>query len=402
MTDGARPPVVAWRPLTLVTAALTIGLVALSGRYGYFRDELYFLAAGRHLAWGYPEQPPLTPFLASLLNGIGHGSLVIFRLPAAVAAAGVTLVTGLLARELGGNRFSQVLAAGTVAAGTYVLLSGHLLVTSTIDLLVWVVLSWLVVRILRTGDERLWLPAGVVAGVGFLNKQLPIVLLIGFLVGVLLTPSAWLVLRSRWLLAGIVVAAAAWTPVLIWQARHGWPQLTLAGQIRAEYGAAGERANFFEFQVLLFSLGATYLWILGLVHLWRDPAWRPYRVLACTWLVVLVFFVVIAGQGYYPAGTYPVLIAAGAVVVERRRRRWPVVAAVVATSVLTVPAALPILSPTALAGSPWIGLGETQAETVGWPALVDQVDQVDLPEHSCGAARPRRHLHDQLRRGRCG
>jgi hypothetical protein len=126
-------------------------------------------------------------------------------------------------------------------------------------------------------------------------------------------------------------------------------------------------------QVLLFSLGATYLWIIGLVHLWRDPAWKPYRVLAWTWLVVLIFFVITAGQGYYPAGTYPMLIAAGAVVVERRRRRWPVVGAVLATSALTLPAALPILSPAALAGSPWNGLGETQRETVGWPALVDEV-----------------------------
>jgi 4-amino-4-deoxy-L-arabinose transferase-like glycosyltransferase len=371
--DDGRPPAVAWRPLALVTAALTIALVALNGRYGYFRDELYFLGAGRHLAWGYPDQPPLTPFLAWVMNGVGHGSLVVFRLPAAASAAGVTLLTGLMARELGGNRFSQVLAAGTVAVSTYVLLSGHLLVTSTVDLLVWVALSWLVLRILRTGDEWLWLVAGVVAGIGFLNKELPIVLLLGFLVGVLLTPSARRLLRSRWLWAGMVVAAAAWTPVLTWQARHGWPQFTLAGQIRAEYGTADERANFLVLQLLIFGLGATYLWMLGLVHLWRDAAWRPYRVMAWTWLVVLAFFVVTAGQGYYPAGTYPVLIAAGSVVVGRRRRRWPIVAAVAATAALTVPAALPILTPTALADSPWSGLGETQRETVGWPALVDQV-----------------------------
>lgn len=273
MTDDARPPSIAWRPLAVVTAAVAVVLFALSGRYGYFRDELYFLACGRHLAWGYPDQPPLTPVLARIMNGVGHGSLTVFRLPAVAASAGVTLLSGLMARELGGGRFSQVLAAGTAATATYVLLSGHLLVTSTIDLLVWVVLTWLVLRILRTGDDWLWLVAGVVTGLGLINKQLPVVLVLGVLVGVLLTPGAQRLLSSRWLWAGVVVAAAAWTPVLLWQAQHGWPQLSLAGQIRAEYGTAAERANFLLLQVLLFSLGATYLWILGLVHLWRDPGW---------------------------------------------------------------------------------------------------------------------------------
>ncbi len=364
---------VAWWPLIALTAAVLAVLIAFSNRYGYFRDELYFLAAGRHLAWGYPDQPPLTPFLAWVMNGVGHGSLVVFRLPAAAVAASVTLLTGLMASEFGGRRFAQILAAVAAATSTYVLLSGHLLVTSTLDLLMWVVLTWLVLRVLRTGNERLWLVAGVVAGLGLVNKDLPIVLLLGLLVGVLLTPSARVSLRSRWLWAGTVVAAAAWTPGLVWQAQHGWPQLTLAGQIRAEYGTPGQRAGFFALQLVLFSLGATYLWVIGLVKLWRDPAWKPYRVLAWAWLFVLVFFVITAGQGYYPAGTYPVLIAAGAVVVERRRRRWPVMLAVAATSALTLPAALPILSPAALASSPWNGLGETQRETVGWPQLVDVV-----------------------------
>jgi Dolichyl-phosphate-mannose-protein mannosyltransferase len=363
-------PRVAWRQLAIVTGTLALVLVAFSGRYGYHRDELYFLACGRHLAWGYPDQPPLTPFLAWVMNGIGHGSLVVFRLPATASAAAVTLLTGLMSRELGGGRFAQILGALTAAVSTYVLAVGHLLDTSTIDLLVWVILTWLVLRILRTGDERLWLVAGVVTGIGLINKQLPIVLLLGLLVGILLTPSARVHLRSRWLWAGVVVAAIAWAPVLDWQARHGWPQLTLAGQIRDEYGAADERVAFFAAQLLLFPF---YLWIIGLVHLWRDAAWKPYRVLAWTWLTVLVFFVLTAGQVYYPAGTYPVLAAAGAVIVERRRRRRSVVAWIVALYALFLPAALPILSPAALAASPWNGPGETERETIGWPHLVDEV-----------------------------
>ena len=166
-----------------------------------------------------------------------------------------------------------------------------------------------------------------------------------------------------------------WTPVLVWQAQHGWPQLTLAGQIRDEYGALGERIGFVVLQLGLFSAAAGYLWIIGFRRLSRDAPWTVFRVFVWTWLFVVGFFVLTAGQGYYPGGTYPVLIAAGCVVVERRSRRWPVVAAVVVTSSLMLPVALPVLPATALDGSPWAGLGETQLETVGWPELADLVAQ---------------------------
>jgi hypothetical protein len=178
-------------------------------------------------------------------------------------------------------------------------------------------------------------------------------------------------LRNRWLWMGLAVAALVWVPVLVWQARHGWPQLTLARQISAEYGTASERLNFAILQLVLFGLGGALLWIAGLVEVWRDDTW--HRVLAWAWLVVIVFFAVTAGQGYYPAGMYPALIAAGAVVVERWRARWAVVVLVAFSSTLLLPGALPLLSPATLAGSPWNDIGETQRETVGWPQLVAQV-----------------------------
>jgi 4-amino-4-deoxy-L-arabinose transferase-like glycosyltransferase len=368
-------PSVAWRPLASIAGALLVLLVGFGGRYGFHRDELYFLAAGRHPAWGYPDQPPLTPIIGHLMDLIAPGSVRALRIPAALASTAVTLAAGLTARELGGGRFAQVLAALATGTGLFVLLSGRLLATSTIDLLVWVTLIFIVVRAVRTGRDRLWLVAGLVAGVGLLNKQTPAFLLFGLLVGVVATRQTRRLLANPWLWAGAAVAALLWTPVLVWQARHGWPQLTLAGQIRDEYGAAGERVLFFLLQFLLFSLGATYLWITGLVHMWREPAWRRFRLLAWAWLAVLVAFTVTAGQGYYPGGLYPALIAAGAVVVEHHpRRRRPVVVAVVASSALLLPAALPILSPATLNDSVWAGgAGETLRESVGWPQLVDQV-----------------------------
>jgi 4-amino-4-deoxy-L-arabinose transferase-like glycosyltransferase len=371
---------VAWRPIGAVCAGLASVLLVTSARYGYHRDELYFLACGRHLAWGYPDQPPLTPLLARLMDDIGRGSLTVFRLPALLAATGVSLLTGLTARELGGGPFAQGLATLTAAAGTFVLVSGHLLATSTIDLAVWVCITWLVTRILRTGDERLWLAVGAVAGLGMLNKQLVVVLLLGLAVGVLMTPRLRPAVRSRWLWAGVAVTVLAWAPVLAWQASHGWPQLTLAGQIRDEYGTPGARAVFAAQQLVLFSIGATVLWVIGLVRVWRDPEGSGLRVLGWVSVVVLGVFAVTAGQGYYPGGIYPALIAAGAVTVEGYRRlrgrpRWALVGTVAATSALLVPAALPVLPPATLGSTVWAGIGEQQREMVGWPHLVDLVGQ---------------------------
>jgi len=166
-------------------------------------------------------------------------------------------------------------------------------------------------------------------------------------------------LRSRWLWVGVAVAVAAWAPVLYWQAAHGWPQLTLAREIRAEYGTPGQRVGFFALQLVLFSLGATYLWVTGVASLWRDDTWRAYRVLAWAWLVVLAVLILTAGQGYYPAGIYPVLIAAGAVVAERRGRRWWwALGAVLVSAAHILPATVPVLSARTLDASIWSGLGD--------------------------------------------
>jgi hypothetical protein len=174
---------------------------------------------------------------------------------------------------------------------------------------------------------------------------------------------------------GGLIAAAAWAPVLWWQASHGWPQLSLARQIRAEYGAPGERIGFVVAQFLLFGPVGALLWVRGLAGLLRDEALARFRALGVAWLVVLAVFVVTAGQAYYPAGAYPGLIAAGAVLVERWRpwARWSVLAAVPLTAALLAPVALPVLPPAELASSPWAGAAEVQLDTVGWPALVDQV-----------------------------
>ena len=170
--DAARLPEFWLAPVLGIAALLAAVLIAFSGRYGYHRDELYFLACGRHLAWGYPDQPPLVPLIARLMSDLAPASLVVLRLPAAFASAALVVLTGLLARELGGDRGAQLLAAASISVGALVMGAGHLLSTTTFDLPVWALLCWLIVRILRTGNDRLWLAAGLVAGVGLADSDL--------------------------------------------------------------------------------------------------------------------------------------------------------------------------------------------------------------------------------------
>src|SRR5215211_1432781 len=214
----------------LVAASTTVLLVAFASGYGYHRDELYFLAAGKHLAWAYADQGPLTPLIARAMDEIARDSLTALRLPSALASGATVLITGLLARELGGSRRAELLAASCAAVASIVLFTGHLLSTSTIDLLAWTSLSLVAVRAVRTGEDRLWLAAGVVLGVALLNKPLPAFLALGLLAGVALAGPRRL-LRNPYGWSGAAIALLLWSPWILWQADHGWPQLDVSRSV---------------------------------------------------------------------------------------------------------------------------------------------------------------------------
>ena len=200
-------------------------------RDGYHRDELYFWPAGRHLAWRYPDQPPLTPALARLVGSVAPDSLVALRLPSALMAAGVVL-TGMIARGLGGRRAERLLAAACMAVAGVLLGVAHLLGTTTIDLLAWVAVCWVGARILRGGDPRWWLAAGAILGVALLNKSLIAVLPVALLVGVLISGPRR-VLTTRWFPLCVALAVVIVAPNLWWQAANGWPEVALSSAIAA-------------------------------------------------------------------------------------------------------------------------------------------------------------------------
>ncbi|MCS7478096.1 glycosyltransferase family 39 protein [Umezawaea endophytica] len=360
-----------------VAGVVVVALVALAGGYGYHGDELYFLAAGRHLAWGYPDQPPLTPLLARLMDLIAPDSLVVLRVPAAVAAGLTVLFVSLTTREMGGRPRAQLIAASAAAVSGLVLVPGHMLHTTTIDICLSAALVWLVVRVLRTGDQRLLLVAGAVLGLGLLNKYQIAAVAVALVVGLAVVGPRGL-LRSPWFLGGVVLALALWAPNLWWQAQNGWPQIAMANLL-SERGGNGARLSFVPLQLVYVSPFLAPLWIAGLVRLVRTPA---FRFLGVAYLLLAAAFIAAGGSALYLFGAYSALLAAGGLVVDgwldRGATGRRVTAGVLlgASAAFVAPLALPLVPLDKLSTIPVVQLNGLTSEQFGWPELTDTVTGV--------------------------
>ncbi|MBW8486684.1 glycosyltransferase family 39 protein [Actinomadura parmotrematis] len=369
-TGGGPPPFAA--PQVVAVAALLAGiLTALSPRYGFHRDELYFLVAGDHPAWGYTDQPPFTPLAARASTAVFGTSPQGLRVPATLAAAAVVVLVALAARELGGGRRAQVLAAALTACCGYVLAVGHLMVTATFDLLAWTAVALAALRLLRTGDRRWWAALGLLAGLAALNKDLVALLAVALLAGVLATgPRA--VLRGWWPVAGAALALLVAAPNLWWQARHGWPQLTVAGGISDDDGAEN-RILFVPLQLAYLSPFLVPVWVAGGLRMWREPALRWSRPFVAGYGVLAALVVATGGKPYYALPLLLVWTAAGCLPLARflrsagRRALGGAVLVLAAANSAFI--ALPVLPVSAIGAAN--AVNPEQGEQIGWPALAD-------------------------------
>jgi MFS family permease len=364
---------VPWRPVGAICVALIALLLLVARRYGWHRDELYFLEAGKHhLAWGYIDQPPFTPFVARLADAVAPGNLVVLRTAPALAAGVTVLLAALIARELGASRAGQVAGAGAMAACGFALGVGHILSTAAFDLTAWMALVWCAARLLRTGDPRWWVAFGGISGLALLNKDLVPLLVAALLVG-LLTERRWELLRSPWLAVGGSLALAIAAPNLLWQADHGWPQRDMARALSERLGGEN-RGTLIPLQ-LLFSgpLMVPVLWA-GARALAGATWARPYRALLWTWLAGVVLCFATAGRPYYVLPLTVVVLLAGAVAWVREGRTRLLAWLLVPSAVVTVVLAVPVLPLRAVNVTATVN--EAVAETVGWPQLVDQLASV--------------------------
>jgi 4-amino-4-deoxy-L-arabinose transferase-like glycosyltransferase len=376
---------VAWSLVLPVAAAELLLLVATATRYGYHRDELYFRVAAQHPAWGYDDQPSLTPMLGRFSEWMFGADPRGLRMLSAVAMALVVMLVALIARELGAVRAGQAVAALATEASGAAMAVGHLLSTTTFDVLVWVTLVCLVARILGGGDERQWLLVGLVAGIGLENKHLVLLLVLALVCGCLLA-RRWELARSPWLWVGTALAFVLWLPNLFWQARHGWPQLELAAKI-AEEEAAGNRVELLPLQFLLIGPLLAPVWLGGLWWLLRQAEARPYRPLGLAYLVLLAIALVTGGKAYYTMGLLLALLGAGGVVAEswlldRRGRKLALGVAIGASAAVAALITLPLVPVGDVHATPIPDINEDAIETIGWPVFTATVGRVwnELPE----------------------
>jgi hypothetical protein len=305
---------VEWVLLLAIAATVACVHLATNGRYGFHRDELQFLSDARHLDWGFVAYPPLTPFLQHIGLEFFGLSLVGLRLFSVLAQATALVVTGLMARELGGGRLAQGTAALAVALSPLPLFNGTEFQYTSFDFLWWVLISYFTVRLLKTANPRWWLAIGAAVGLGLLTKYSIVFFIAGILGGVVLS-RARRFLASGWFWAGIALALLIFLPNFLWQVNHGFISYHFLQHIHVRDVGEGRANGFLPDQFLICAnLFAAPLWLAGLVRFLSD---RRYRMLAWMYLLPLALFFFAKGRGYYMAGAYPMLLAMGAAASEQ-------------------------------------------------------------------------------------
>jgi 4-amino-4-deoxy-L-arabinose transferase-like glycosyltransferase len=370
--------------LIALAACLTLLHVLTNGQYGFHRDELATLDDARYLAWGYVAYPPVTPFLGRISLELFGTSLRGARFFPALAQAVCVILGGLMAREMGGNRFAQVLAALAVAVAPVALASGALLQYVAFDYLWWVLTAYFVIRLLRSDDPRWWLGIGAAIGLGMLTKYSMIFLVAGLVVGLLLT-DARKYLKSRWLWMGVGLSLLIFLPNFIWQMQHQFISLDFLRHIHARDVRIGRTAGFLPDQLKIAANFVTIpLWIAGLIAVLTARDFKLFRPVAWMFLVPFVLFVIAKGRGYYLAPAYPMLLAVGAVVEERwvaslpalwsRVVRTATFVAITLGGVLVAALALPVIP----ISSPWWARADNGdfREEIGWPELTSEVARI--------------------------
>lgn len=306
----------------LTAIALTIAAVHLltNGRYGFHRDELQTLSDALHLDWGFVAYPPFTPVLERIGMASFGISLVGLRLFSVIAQSAAILITGMMARELGGSRWAQATAALATAVAPLSLFEGTEFQYSSFDYLWWVLIAYFVVRLLKSEDARWCVAIGGVVGLGLLTKYTMAFYAAGVLIGLLLT-NARRYFVSRWFWTGMALALLLALPNFLWQVRHDFISLHFLQSIHKRDVAQGRAQGYWTMQFLLDATPLSVpLWVGGIIGFWRS---RRYRTLFWMYVVPVATFWLTKARFYYPTAVYPMLFAMGAVVIEHWLTQLP-------------------------------------------------------------------------------
>jgi hypothetical protein len=372
-------------------------IVNLKGGYGYFRDELYYLACSEHLDLGYVDQPPLSIYILGVSRFLFGDSIFALRLLPSIAGAATVYLTGILARELGGNRFAQGLACLAAVVSPVFLGMNSIYSMNSFDILFWTLSAWALVQLLKTESPTYWLLLGSVLGLGLLNKIGVLWLGFGIVMGLLLTDNRrWL--RTRWPWIAGSLAFAVFIPYIVWNAQHNFAHLEFIRNATSQKYASLTRWDFIKGQFLLQNPFAAPVWFAGLWFLFF-AAEKRFRLLG--WVYVAAFLVLVLNghtKAEYFSPIYTVLFAAGAVILEQwfsaPSRSWvkrPYILLLL-LSLVFAPLTIPILpvetyiryadalgfSPTTPEGKQLDKLPQFYADMFGWQEKAAAVARVYL------------------------
>ncbi|HTS78509.1 MAG TPA: glycosyltransferase family 39 protein [Bryobacteraceae bacterium] len=371
--------------------------------YGYFTDELYYLACSRHLAWGYVDQPPLVAVMVWLVRITLGQSLWALRLLPALAAAGEAALAALITRAIGGGGFAQVLAGLCVLCSPGILSIDSFFSMNAFEPLIWLGCAWLVIRMVNTGNTRLWIWFGLLAGIGLENKYSMLIFGAGIVIGLMLTEQRRL-LWTPWLLVGGAIAFLIFLPNLIWNIQHHFPFLELQANIRRSgRDVVLDPAAFFGQEILAMHPLSAPIWIAGLWFFFRAVRGKPYRSVGWAWVFTAVVVVTMSPRIYYLFAAFPLLFAGGAVIweglIQSRAIRAVCATAVVASAAVLAPLTIPLLAPEDyIRYSRWLHASQPKIENHALGPLPQVfADRFGWPEMAATVARAYNSLPPEVR-----
>lgn len=386
---GSAPVLSRTGPLASTTALLAYLAVAdfvvhmlFATNYGYHRDELYYIVSGtQHLSLGYVDFPPLIAWVAAALNLVSKDSLVSIHMVPALNEALLVFVAGMMARELGGGRRAQLVAGISTLATFAFLAFGSLFTPDSFDSLWWSLLAYLVIRIVRRREPRLWVAVGAVIGVGLLTKLTILFFAGSLLISFTAISSERRYLRSKWMAAACLLPVIFLLPMVYWNSVNGWPMLRFYQEFTGDFSGGGP-VSFIYTQLALVSFLGAPVFLTGLYFYLRSSEGSQLRALGLAWVLLFAFMVGLDMKTYYLAPSYPMLFAGGAILIERESvlkrgiARWfgsrPYVASLLVIAALLSPVAMPILSPQAVING--YGMGDYQGSPLpdryGWSGMV--------------------------------
>jgi hypothetical protein len=337
---------------TLIVAVIAlfkfILSMAFSGSYGYFRDELYYIACSDHLDWGYVDQPPLSLFILKVSRWLLGDSLPAIRFTSALAGAAVVFLAAMIARKLGGGRLAQVVSACAAFLSPIMLVMGGTFFSmNAFDFLFWALSFYVLVTIIKENRPKLWPLFGLIAGLGLMNKYSILFLGIGLVAGLLLT-SQRKQLINKWFWAAAAIVLLITLPHIIWEIQHDFPSLEFMQNARLHKNASMNIGEFFFGQILFSGFGQAVIWIAGLCYFFFHKDGRKLLIFGL--MYPIVFVVMLAGNAkvYYLSPIYTLYFAAGAVLLEKlfKNRKWlgtTIAALILAPSLVMLPYAVPML-----------------------------------------------------------